>query len=132
MNTEMPRGSTPGPGTPLPGQPMPGAPGGPGMPVGGGPGAPGGGMQVPDKAGGLAIASLVFSLVGLLCCGVASIAGIILGAVELGRINRGESSVKGRGLALAGIIIGAVVIGLWLLIAMISIVTGGFAFEFGT
>jgi hypothetical protein len=56
----------------------------------------------------MAIAALVTSLVGLLFCGLPSIVGMVLGMVALGETKR--TGQKGRGLALAGIIIGAVVI----------------------
>lgn len=152
MNTEMPGSGQPGAGAPgpqmpgpgapgpqMPGGPaMPGGPGGPGMPGGpSGPGMPPGGgmggmppgsMQRPDKASGMAIASLVLSIFGCLC-GITAIVGVILGLIELGRIKKGESSAKGRGLALAGVIIGIVVLALGLILTIISIATGGFNFE---
>lgn len=106
----------------MPGAPIPGG----GMPGGGMPGAP-----VPEKASGLAIASLILSILGVLC-GVTAIVGIILGAVELSKIKRGESSEKGRGLALAGVIIGAVVLALGIIFTIISLATGGFSFEITT
>lgn len=118
-----------GPGGQIPGSGMPGQspPGGlGGMPGGGPPGAP---MQ--DKASGMAIASLILSMAGLLC-GITAIVGIILGAIELGKIKRGESSPKGKGLAKAGIIVGAAVLALSILITIISIVTGNFSAEIST
>ena len=93
-----------------------------------GPGMPGPGMPPQDKASGMAIASLILSIAGLLC-GITAIIGIVLGAIELSRINKGVSSPKGKGLALGGIIIGAIVLGLGLLLTIISIATGGFSFE---
>ena len=115
------------PGTPMTGAPMPG------MPL---PGDPMQGFQTPgipsaNKAGGMAIASLILSVSGLLC-GVTAIVGIVLGVIELGRIKKGESSEKGRGLAKAGVIIGSIAIGLSVLITIISIATGGFSFEVTT
>jgi len=91
----------PPPAPPTP--PMPPAPApGYGAPAGySGPVAP--------KTNGMAIASLVLSLVGLLC-GFTAILGVIFGFVARGQIKRtGES---GDGLALAGIIVGFVIIGL--------------------
>lgn len=114
---------------------MPGGPGGTppgGTPPGGMP--PGGmppGMPVQDKASGMAIASLVLSLLGILC-GITAIIGIVLGVLELGKIKRGESSAKGKGLATAGIIIGAIVLALGVIFTLISIATGGFSFEVTT
>lgn len=54
---------------------------------------------------GLAIASLVLSLLGLFC-GIGSIVGIILGFVARSQIQR--TGQGGSGMALAGIIIGFV------------------------
>jgi len=86
------------------------------------------GAPYPEKASGMALASMILSVVGLFC-GVTAIVGIILGAIELGRIKRGESSAKGKSLATAGVIIGAIVIGLSLIFTIIAIATGGFSFE---
>ncbi|MCX2952126.1 DUF4190 domain-containing protein [Lentzea sp. NEAU-D7] len=55
-----------------------------------------------------AILALVLSLVGFATCGVTSIVGVIFGHIAMGKIKRGEE--EGHGLALAGIIIGYVVI----------------------
>jgi hypothetical protein len=99
----------PPPGYPPPGYGAPGygAPGygAPGYgPSGyGAPGYPAFGAQ-PTKTNPLAIASLVASVVSL--CGIGSIAGIILGVVAINQIK--VSGESGRGLALAGIIVGAV------------------------
>jgi hypothetical protein len=64
--------------------------------------------QPSQKTNTLAIASLVASVIGVLpfVCGVGSIIGIVLGVVALNQIkSTGES---GRGLAIAGIAVGAV------------------------
>jgi hypothetical protein len=92
---------------------------------------PGGGMPVQDKASGMALASLILSIVGVFC-GITAIVGIVLGVIELNRIKRGESSMKGKGMATAGIIIGAIVIALGIILTIISIATGGFSFEVTT
>ncbi|MET0456183.1 MAG: DUF4190 domain-containing protein [Mycobacterium sp.] len=61
----------------------------------------------PAKTNSLAIASLVCSVAGLLC-GVGSIVGIILGFVAMNQIKKtGEG---GHGLALAGVIVGIVLL----------------------
>lgn len=54
---------------------------------------------------GLAIASLVLSLIGFFC-GLGSIIGIVLGFIARGQIRK--TGQGGAGLALAGIIIGFV------------------------
>lgn len=64
------------------------------------------------KNNGLAIASLVCSILGLFC-GVGGILGIIFGFVARGQIKRSAGAQQGAGLALAGIIVGFVLLGLW-------------------
>ena len=64
-----------------------------------------------DRTNGLAIAALVSSF-------FVSILGIILGFVALNQIK--TSGEQGRGLALAGIIIGFVAVGITLLVIIIS------------
>lgn len=52
------------------------------------------------KTNGMAIASLILSIIGI------SIVGVILGIVALNQIKK--TGEEGRGLALAGIIVGAI------------------------
>jgi hypothetical protein len=59
----------------------------------------------PQKTSGLAIASLVCS--AILCCPVTTIIGPLLGVVALATIPR-TPGVKGRGFAVAGILLGIV------------------------
>jgi hypothetical protein len=76
-------------------------------------------MVVPqNKTDPLAILSLVLSIAGLLgfCCGfllMAGIAGIICGHLALSRISK-DPSLEGRGLAMAGVVIGYVGVASWL------------------
>jgi hypothetical protein len=67
-----------------------------------------------------AILALVLSCVGFVTCGVTSIVGVIFSHVAMGKIKRGEE--EGRGMALAGMIIGYVVIAGWLLYAAIIVI----------
>jgi len=67
--------------------------------------------STPQKTNGIAVAALISSF-------FVSILGIILGFVALNQIK--TSGEQGRGLALAGIIIGFVAIGITLLIIIIS------------
>ncbi|MDR3552839.1 MAG: DUF4190 domain-containing protein [Clostridia bacterium] len=69
------------------------------------------------KTNGLAIASLVVSIVN--CCGIGSIAAIILGFIARSQIKNSNGTQKGDGMALAGIIIGFVAIGLFIISAAI-------------
>lgn len=96
---------------PPPGRYPPPPPGGyppPPPPGGGYPPYPGA-YSAPPGAGtnGMAIASLACSLLGW-ACGLGPILGIVFGFVALNQIK--QSGQGGRGLALAGIIIGAVAI----------------------
>jgi peptidylprolyl isomerase len=130
-----PTGPPPGP-TP-PAQPGPtdrdptpiGPPTGPAPPAGGGPtdrasmpfgpptgfGPPPGAFPVytynapipSTGTNGLAIASLVVSIVGFGCVGgIGSIVALVLGYVALSQIRRSRGMQQGRGLALAGVILG--------------------------
>lgn len=72
--------------------------------------------------GGLAITSLVLSIISIFICPLTAIAGMVMGFVELGQINRGYAPGAGKGLALAGAIIGSVVTGLMVVVIIISVV----------
>ena len=61
-----------------------------------------------DKASGRAITALILGIAGLVFCPPTAIVAWILGKIELNAIRRGESSSQGRGLALAGYILGIV------------------------
>jgi Domain of unknown function (DUF4190) len=103
----------------------PGYPGGyPGYP-GGYPGYPGGypgyggvdpydpyRMGKPPGTNGKATAALVTSLAGLLFCGLPSIAGLILGIIAMRECRR--TGQDGHGIALAGTIIGGIVVAFWI------------------
>lgn len=67
-----------------------------------------------------AIISLVLSCVGFVTCGVTAIIGVIFGHIAMGKIKRGEE--EGHGMAVAGLIIGYVVIAGWLLYAAFIII----------
>jgi hypothetical protein len=82
-----------------------------------GPSAPA--QTQPGRTSGLAVASLVLSLVGPIIC-ITCIPAIICGHIALAQIGK-SAAVKGRGLALAGVIIGYVVLGLSI-VAMIPFV----------
>lgn len=59
---------------------------------------------------GLAIASLVCGLAGVMFCGLPSIVGLILGIVAMKKISASKGRLGGQGLALAGTIVSAVMI----------------------
>jgi len=59
---------------------------------------------------GLAIASLVLGVLGFVCFGTTALVGLVLGIVALGRINKSQGRLGGRGLAFAGICVSAVML----------------------
>ncbi len=88
-------------------------------------GVPGG---VPTGNNGLAVTSLVLSIVGV-CCGIGSIIGIILGFVALNQIKK--TGQPGEGLAKAGIIIGVITLLIGIFFWTLSMVTGNGYFYYG-
>ena len=92
-----------------------------------------------ERPGPMAIVALVCGILSVICHCVPvagsfigfflSVAAIVLGIIEMKRIGRGEGSAKGKGMALAGIILGAVgiVFGiLWIVIISIASFAGVF------
>ena len=59
---------------------------------------------------GLSIAALVTGILGM------SIIPIILGAVDLSRIKNGVASSRGKGMDIAGIVLGAAYTLLWIIL----------------
>lgn len=58
----------------------------------------------PPGTNGKAIGALVCSLVGVFCCGLTCIVGVVLGVIAMGETKR--TGQDGYGIALAGTIIG--------------------------
>lgn len=80
------------------------------------------------QTNGLAIGALVCSIIGIFSCGITAVIGAILGHIARKQIaERGES---GDGMALAGIIIGWICVGLWGLVILLYV--GAFALLVGT
>jgi hypothetical protein len=102
--TDIPPPPPPGNYPPPPPGSYPPPPPGGGFPPPGGP-VPGGYPGVPAKTNTMAIISLVCSCVGLFC-GIGSIIGIVLGIMARNQIK--QSGENGEGLAMAGIIVGAI------------------------
>jgi hypothetical protein len=81
----------------------------------------------PQKAGGLSIASLICGIASVTCFGIlAGIPAIVTGHLAMGKVKRGEAG--GRGLALAGLIMGYISIAF----TIIFFLMGGLALIFGT
>jgi hypothetical protein len=62
----------------------------------------------PPGTNGKAIAALACSVAGILCCGLSSIAGLILGVIAMRETKR--TGQEGYGMALAGTIIGGLAV----------------------
>ncbi|GMA24343.1 hypothetical protein GCM10025864_21020 [Luteimicrobium album] len=80
----------------------------PQQPYGYAPGYPG-----PQRRNGLAVASMWTSIGGIITCGVGGLVGLILGIVALTQIKR--DGTAGRGMAIAGIVVGGVFVALFVL-----------------
>jgi hypothetical protein len=73
------------------------------------------------KTEGLSVASLVLSCVGIVpfFFGLPCIIGIVLGFVARSKIKRSNGALGGSGLALAGIIVGFSLIGIFIIAAIL-------------
>ena len=82
---------------------------------------------------GLAIASLVCSCVGIIpfLFGVPCILGVIFGFVSRSQIKRSQGAQGGDGLALAGIIVGFSLIGIFIVFVILLAVFGNMNACFG-
>ena len=69
----------------------------------------------------MAIAGFVLGLLGFV--GISAILGIVFGAVALGRIRR--TYQQGRGLAIAGIVLGSCWLALFAFLIVIGLTAGG-------
>jgi hypothetical protein len=80
----------------------------------------------PNPKNGLAVASLVCSCVGIVpfLFGVPCILGIIFGFVSRSRIKRSNGALGGEGLALAGIIVGFSLIGIFIVFVVLLAIFG--------
>lgn len=70
----------------------------------------------------LGVWSLVLGLVGLVVCGFAGIAAIVVGNQSKAAVARGEAN--NGGMATAGIVMGWVAVGLWILGVVFVVATG--------
>lgn len=71
-----------------------------------------GDTQAPPTTSGLAVASMILSILGLLTCFVLSIGGVICGHLALHQMAKPDARLSGRGMAIAGLIIGYLMVGL--------------------
>ena len=82
----------------------------------------------PPGTNGKAIAVLITSLLGLPCCGLPSIAGLILGVMAMRETRR--TGQDGYGIALAGAIIGGLVIAIWAFYLLVTFVISVSGFQY--
>ncbi len=84
------------------------------------------GVVVTGGTSGLAITSLVLALVSFCGFGIlTSVPAVICGHIALGRINQSNGAIGGRGLALAGLIIGYIVIAINIIVLIMLIAAPG-------
>ena len=87
-------------------------------------------QQQQPGTSGMAVASLVCSIVGIFLCGITSILGVIFGFVGLSQTK--NNARPGRGLALAGVIIGGIVVLAWVAIFVAAATSKNGCVHFGT
>ena len=73
----------------------------------------------PPGTNGKAIAALVTSLIGLMCCGLPSIAGLILGVMGMRETKR--TGQDGYAIALVGAVIGGLAVAGWVIYLLLSV-----------
>ena len=86
----------------------------------GGYGSPYGGWAPPARTNGMAIASLVVGILWLYWLG--SILALVFGYIAKGQIDRSHGTQTGRGMAIAGIVLGWVGVGFLVLFILLAIV----------
>lgn len=80
-------------------------------------------MNGESTTSGKAIGSLVCGIIGFFICGlILGIVAIVLGKQAMGEIDTSGGAIGGRGLALAGIIMGVIDLVAWAIIVLIQIV----------
>lgn len=77
------------------------------------------------RTNGMATASMILGIVGILFCGATSILAVIFGHVAHSQIrNTGEG---GHGMAIAGLILGYLAVALWLFYWLVVVILWGAA-----
>lgn len=120
----QPGGQVPPAPQPTPGYPAPGA-------------APAYGQTAPAgaKTNTLAIVSLVASIAGIVLWGIGSLVGVICGHISLSQIKK--TGEQGRGMALAGVIVGYIglalaILGFIIFFIVLGVIAsqGGFEYSY--
>lgn len=81
---------------------------------------------MPQSTSGWAIASLVCGILGL-CTGIAAILAVIFGHISLNEIKKSNGQVGGRGLAMAGLIMGYIELALGVILVILIIISAAVA-----
>jgi hypothetical protein len=82
----------------------------------------------PARTSGLAIASLVCGIAGITCMFLPGIAAVICGHMALRQIADPNVRMEGRGMAIAGLVLGylsVAIMALWLLVVIVGFAANG-------
>jgi uncharacterized protein DUF4190 len=79
-------------------------------------------MPMPSPTNGFATASLVFGILAL-CTGITAIPAVICGHIALAQINQAGGMGQGKGMAIAGLVIGYALIALFIVGILASAVS---------
>jgi hypothetical protein len=83
---------------------------------------------MPRQSSGKATTAMVLGIVGLVVCQVVGIVAIVLGSQAKNEIDASGGQLEGRGMAIAGIIMGWVAVGLMVLVVagllLVAVVAG--------
>lgn len=80
------------------------------------------------KTSGLAVASLILGLVGF-CVPISTLASLVCGHMAISAIRKSSGALGGRGLAMAGTILGYVTLLYWIVVAVIFFTIGFAGFK---
>ena len=92
--------------------------------------------SAPQQTNGLSVASLALSLVGLIpwfwFLQVPGLLGVIFGVTGRSQIAQSNGTQRGKGLAIAGLVIGAILLVLWavLWVLLLNLMSKGYECEF--
>ena len=70
------------------------------------------------RTNGMSIAALILGILGIISFWPLSILAIIFGAIGISQINK-DPSLKGKGMAVAGLVMGIAAIAIWILVAVV-------------
>lgn len=83
--------------------------------------------QTEQKLSQLALWSLILGILSPVCCGcLTGIPAVITGHLALSAVGDERGELKGRGFAIAGLVLGYISIVLTILAILIQLATGGF------